>query len=172
MNNIKGTFRGDLNIGREWENLVVIVLQSLGFEYLDSPYTDDYDVEMKYNEDIATFEIKTDFKRTGNIVIEFECNGEPSGISKSLAKFWCFVFPYDWQLWIIRAENLKELCIAGDVVIGGYKARSKLYKFDKMQVMMNFNVIEYKKLIYEHIKKHPGAINQLPNYIVKEYNAV
>ena len=54
-------------------------------------------------------EVKRDLKAktTGNLYIEYESRGKPSGISRSEADYWCFAFE---NLFIfISTEKLKEI---------------------------------------------------------------
>ena len=54
-------------------------------------------------------EVKRDLKAktTGNLYIEYESRGKPSGISRSEADYWCFVFE---NLFIfIETNKLKEM---------------------------------------------------------------
>ena len=54
-------------------------------------------------------EVKRDLKAktTGNLYIEYESRGKPSGISRSEADYWCFAFE---NLFIFIATNkLKEM---------------------------------------------------------------
>ena len=54
-----------------------------------------------------TIEVKRDLmaKVTGNLFIEFESRGKPSGIDKSEADYWCFALETVFIL--ISSENLK-----------------------------------------------------------------
>ena len=54
-------------------------------------------------------EVKRDRKArlTGNIFVEFESRGKPSGISTSEADYWCFVIEETFIL--ITATRLKEI---------------------------------------------------------------
>jgi len=56
-----------------------------------------------------TIEVKRDLKAktTGNVFVEFESRGKPSGIDKSEADFWCFALEDRYV--ILTAEALKEL---------------------------------------------------------------
>ena len=56
-----------------------------------------------------TIEVKRDLKAktTGNVFVEFESRGKPSGISISEADFWCFALEDRYV--ILTAEALKEL---------------------------------------------------------------
>ena len=54
-------------------------------------------------------EVKRDLKAktTGNLYIEYESRGKPSGISRSEADYWCFAFE---NLFVfISTEKLKEM---------------------------------------------------------------
>lgn len=56
-------------------------------------------------------EVKEDFKsvETGNLAIEVECYGEPSGITASLANVWVIVIPSGPHngLWMVRLDRLR-----------------------------------------------------------------
>jgi hypothetical protein len=56
-----------------------------------------------------TIEVKRDLKAktTGNVFVEFESRGKPSGIATSEADFWCFVLGDRFVL--IEADALKKL---------------------------------------------------------------
>jgi hypothetical protein len=93
-----------------------------------------------------TFELKTDIypKDTGNLVIEFESWGEPSGISVTQADYFITYFPHFGEIWNIRTETLKKLIhylspkileFAGDV-----GSNTKLYKLKKSRVRKFFRV--------------------------------
>lgn len=140
-------FETNLAIGQDWEHVAVIILESLGFKFVSSSNYSNYDIEMEYNRVRATFEIKTDFYNNDDLVVEYEYYGSPSGIAITKARFWCFIFPYDWQMWLIRTWKLREMCIkGGDPIIGGDNNKSKMFRFSKMEVVMNFNVIDYKNV--------------------------
>ena len=54
-------------------------------------------------------EVKRDRKarRTGNIFVEYESRGKPSGISTSEADYWCFVVEETFIL--LTTQRLKEI---------------------------------------------------------------
>lgn len=56
-------------------------------------------------------EVKRDFAalKTNNVFIEYNSRGNPSGISKTEADYYCFVLS-DKQYIIIETEDLKERC--------------------------------------------------------------
>jgi len=60
-------------------------------------------------------EVKRDswIYKSGNIAIEYESRGKPSGISKSEAEYWAIIFSggYEDEIIIIIKENrLKKIC--------------------------------------------------------------
>jgi hypothetical protein len=81
-----------------------------------------FDIDLKYGFDGETMvlgvlngahkvEVKTDMAahRTGNIAVEFRCNGKPSGISTTEADYWAFVLLNGEVIYFIQVERLKEL---------------------------------------------------------------
>jgi hypothetical protein len=67
---------------------------------------------------------------TGNIAIEYEFNGKPSGISTTKADYWAFVLGDKSLVVFIKTENLKDIARAwfksGSVVSGGDFNSSKM----------------------------------------------
>jgi hypothetical protein len=57
-----------------------------------------------------TIEVKYDLQaaRTKNVFVEYESRGKPSGISKTLADYYCFCFDSTYH--IIKTNTLKEKC--------------------------------------------------------------
>lgn len=72
-----------------------------------------------------TVEVKTDgmSELTGNVIIEFECRGKPSGIAVTTARWWAFVIGRDSVMVFIRTDRLKTLArkfyMLGKVVAAG-----------------------------------------------------
>jgi len=81
----------------------------------------------------SSFELKDDFltKDTGNLFVEYYCNGKPSGISISNADFYVFsVRKTDIRkadIFIIKTTKLKELIkqVKPNIVKGGDNNASK-----------------------------------------------
>ena len=80
-------------------------------------------------------EVKTDFKahKTGNLAIEIECNGKPSGLSTTEAEWWLFqirIPKSEPMMLIINRHRLNQLATMhihrGHVIMGGDKKQSKL----------------------------------------------
>ena len=83
----------DFSYGRKGEQLVERLLGEAGPK-----------VEVKHDSMAAI---------TGNLAIEFECNGRPSGIAITGAAWWAFVIGGNGQdkiVVLIEAERLKNLC--------------------------------------------------------------
>ena len=68
-------FRFDLEVGKEGERLVDSIFKS------------------------KRLEVKRDFwiGRTGNIAIEYESRGNPSGISTTQAEYWVIIFAKEYE---------------------------------------------------------------------------
>ena len=70
-------------------------------------------------------EVKTDrmAHRTGNIAVEFRCNGRPSGISTTEADYWAFVLRDGTIIILIETDRLKKIARTnyrlGNVTCGG-----------------------------------------------------
>lgn len=58
------------------------------------------------------FESKADDKssRTGNVFVEFECNGVPSGLSTTQSDFYWFHLTGTGRSLLIATDKLKEIC--------------------------------------------------------------
>jgi hypothetical protein len=83
-------FRFDLEVGKEGERLVDNIFKS------------------------KRLEVKRDFwiGRTGNIAIEYESRGNPSGISTTQAEYWVIIFAKEYEekvILILETERLKEV---------------------------------------------------------------
>jgi hypothetical protein len=87
----------DYEVGRQGELFVTDLLGAMGSERI---------------------EVKTDAMaaKTGNVYIEVECRGRPSGIQTTAAEFWAFVLPGDLVV-ITRTVTVREL--ATRAVLGG-----------------------------------------------------
>ncbi len=114
----------------------------------------DFDVRMKFNksEKIVDIEIKEDFTcaRTGNIGVECESWGRPSGIAISKADFYLYkVHMPDGKkgVYIIQTNKLKEMIadkLYHRIVVGGDEGSySKNYLFRLDVVKSNFKFLGY-----------------------------
>lgn len=109
-------FNLDLPIARKTERQVAEYLIEKGnMSFLDECDTNAYDLKMRTpNGTEVTIEVKEDFtcERTGNVGVEYECRGKPSGISVSKAQFYLYkVHEPSGRigLYIIPTKDLKEM---------------------------------------------------------------
>ena len=92
-------------------------------------------------DDELTFEVKMDVKsrETGNIAVEHESYGKPSGITTTTANYWAFIYWYKdaWYGGILPTKSLKKICKGAWSINGGDDMASKIYlmsvsKFHKL----------------------------------------
>lgn len=104
-------------------------------------YKSDFDLDLSTGQDgemlvhdmvqLSTLEVKTDFlaEKTGNIAVEYESWGKPSGIAVTKARHWVFVIPNKIALFV-ETTRLKEIARRyyqdGKVVNGGDLDKSKM----------------------------------------------
>ena len=92
-----------------------------------------------------TIEIKHDYKysQTGNIAIEFESRGKPSGISTSIANLWGYILGDDF--YVMTINSLKKMINDNNFksVKGGDDYSSKMYlvPFEKFKNFKRFSLI-------------------------------
>ena len=88
--NFNNDFRYDLEVGQEGERLVDALFKS------------------------KRIEVKRDswVGRTGNIAIEYESRGKPSGIATSEAEYWIIIFSREYEdkvMLVLETKRLKEV---------------------------------------------------------------
>ncbi len=81
----------------------------------------DFDLDLKAGEEgerllmsilrEKTIEVKRDYlsQETGNIAIEIESRGQPSGIMTTKADYWAHLLEQEKKIVIFRTDKLKEL---------------------------------------------------------------
>ncbi len=90
----------------------------------EKAYSSHFDEDLKFGEagqkwllwlaDDAQIEVKTErdkWAETGNIFIEFECRGKPSGIAVTTATYWAHILYKEGMncgVLVLRTEKLKE----------------------------------------------------------------
>lgn len=90
-------------------------------------YFPDYDINIPSKE---TLECKFDrlSKTTGNVAIEYQYNGKPSGIDHSKATMWVIGYWNDrWKYAYVPVEELKKACKKCKTVSGGDRMSSRMY---------------------------------------------
>lgn len=104
------TFHEDLRFATVYEKRVVELFEST--EHWFSPKgSKEYDVGIRLNDDPEVlFEVKADRKtiNTGNIAIEFECRGKPSGITTSKSDYWVYFLDGKNQYLLIPTDRLRN----------------------------------------------------------------
>lgn len=104
-------------------------------------YRSDFDLDLSTGEQgeavvhdmlhLSTIEVKTDFMAnvTGNIAVEFESWGKPSGIAVTKARHWVFVIPNKIAIFV-ETNRLKHLARhfyqMGRIAPGGDLNKSKM----------------------------------------------
>jgi hypothetical protein len=139
-------FKKDIITGVQGEAFIRKHLESLGFKYISSNNDIFYDLKMSYKEKEYTYEIKTDVypTDTGNLVIEFECRGNPSGINATSADYFTTYFPNFGEIWNIKTSELRKLISKMNPHVftnsGDKGSKTKLYRLPKKEVEKFFKV--------------------------------
>jgi len=141
-------FKKELEFGEMWEKKFTSLIGGNGFKKMEGNFKE-YDIEVYSNEGTKYYEIKADRMtyKTGNIAIEYNCYGKPSGISTTTADYYAYfaVKPHDlYDLYIIPVEVLKEKINAKKYkrqIAGGDKGLSLMYLFD----INNFSEYKHKQ---------------------------
>jgi len=107
-------FREDIKVGESGEEYIKHFLIDKGYKFISENKDYRYDLLMSFNEREITYEIKTDVfvspeKDTGNLVVEFESRGKPSGISVTEAEYYVYYMPKLKEIWNIKMNLLKAL---------------------------------------------------------------
>lgn len=142
----KYDFKKDIGTGLKGETFIREYLEGLGFIFVDSCNNNSYDLKMSYGGVEYTYEIKTDVypRDTGNLVIEFESRGKPSGMSVTKADFFVTYFPAFGEIWNIRTEDLRKLIEDKKPKIfensGDKGSKTRLYRLKKSEVRQYFKV--------------------------------
>ena len=145
-------YKQDKPIANVTEKEVALILTSIyNAMILEFGHTNEWDIKAKINGKIFTFEVKEDFtcERTGNVGVEFECRGKPSGISVSKADFYIFKIhtPNRILIYLFKTKQLKGMITEGKyfrIVNGGdigSGSMNYLFKYDTF--------IKYGKCIWQ-----------------------
>lgn len=139
-------FKKDIAKGEKGEDIIKKYLIKLGFAFLNKNNDYRYDLKMFFRNKEYTYEVKTDIYPvdTGNIVIEFESRGKPSGISVTEADYFVTYFLHFGEIWNISTYKLRLMInylkprifeMAGDK-----DSNTKLYSFRKNEVEKFFRI--------------------------------
>ena len=107
-------FKDDLYEGNKGENTVIEHLKKLGGHLLSKNNDNRFDAAIERNGKILKYEIKTDFycvpiRDTGNMFIEVECRGKPSGIMVTKADWFVTYYNGLNEIWYIKTKDLLQL---------------------------------------------------------------
>tara|TARA_B110000211_G_C14059981_1_gene545064 strand:+ start:73 stop:585 length:513 start_codon:yes stop_codon:yes gene_type:complete len=130
------SFRKDKSVGELGERIVVEDLLSCGFKFINDNKNNRYDIKMM-NKDgkLLYFEVKTDVwcipskkieapfgvitippRDNGNMFIEVECRGKPSGLLTTISNYFVTYYPYYKEIWYISVDKLKKLINDNDFI--------------------------------------------------------
>lgn len=124
-------------------------LESLGAVFVDECNTFHYDFWVQYKDKILAYEVKTDdycliHNDTGNIFVEFEGRGKPSGISVSMSDWFVYYYLHLGEIWYIRTSELRELIENNDFKVsknsGDVGSETKGYLINRHQFQNKFMV--------------------------------
>lgn len=130
------SFNLDLEFGNIYEKKIIDLIPNDSY-IIKEGYFPYYDVELTKDNVITKYEVKADryTYKTGNIAIEFKCNGLPSGISKTHADYYAYfvVKPYNvYNLYIIPTQIIKDKINTEEykrIIFGGDNKTSQMYIF-------------------------------------------
>ena len=144
-------FKQDLEKATKTEEEVAKWLTDKGHEIIELNNDYRYDIKTKLKSgDIVLLEVKEDFmcKKTGNVAVEFQCRGKPSGIAKSEADYYVYkvhtaegeeLFSISKQklLNLIDTEQYHTIKVGGDS-----GSETKMYLFSIDTVKENFKAMK------------------------------
>ncbi len=141
-------FEDDMATADKVEVEVIKRLQNVNPEFIFNGFsgTKGYDATYTVRGKVYHLEIKSDYytEKTGNVVIEYESWGKPSGIVTSQAHMWAYAVMRtleDFDVYLINTEKLRQMIreeVYYDKIIGGDPlSNTKMYKF-KLEDFKNY----------------------------------
>lgn len=129
-------FRDDLQFGEKYQRRLLELIEWDQSEMSQGRFKA-YDCWIINKEDEKVFfEVKADrmTQRTGNMAIEFECSGKPSGITATEADYWAYFIHGTKEYYLIPTDEIRQR-IADKAyareVKGGDGWRSRMYLFPR-----------------------------------------
>jgi hypothetical protein len=129
----KQIYNKQLPFGKKCENAVIKFMEkNHNTTLLEQRDDNKYDFKMNTKKGILTYEVKGDKhcipdeiregKRirgydSGNLFIEFEQSGKPSGIEVTLADWYVYVYYYLGVMYCIKTDKLRQLIKDNDFVV-------------------------------------------------------
>jgi uncharacterized protein (DUF3820 family) len=130
-------FHRDLAQGHKYEKRCLDYLDYDTVEHKQGKFSE-YDLTITKDGKKTTIEVKSDRQasQTGNLAIEYECNGKPSGINKTTADYWIYfiVYPDREECYKIKTTTLRKITEKCKQVSGGDGNRSRLYLVSKTKL--------------------------------------
>jgi len=105
---MRGKFVKDLETGKVYEKKALeLIHKKYPKAFIQDGYFLEWDIYIPELD--MGVEVKSDaqYKKTGNFYVEYECNGKPSGIAATKAKYY---YIYLDKLYILKTEDLKDKC--------------------------------------------------------------
>lgn len=141
------SFEQDLYQAAQTEEQVAQWFADEGHEVIELNNDYRYDIKVKLKTGgVVLIEVKEDFmcKKTGNVAVEFQCRGKPSGIARSEADYIIYKVhtPDDVELLAISKRKLINLINTEQyhsIKVGGDSgSETKMYLFSITTVKENF----------------------------------
>lgn len=121
----------DLPRGHVGEDIVMEYLKREGHKSVKRIIGNHKEYDILIDDGKISIEVKMDVmsKETGNIAVEHENYGKPSGIKTTTANYWAFIYWYkdEWYGGIFQTKALKKICKKAWSVNGGDDMASKIY---------------------------------------------
>lgn len=141
-------FKKDIITGEHGEDFVRDFMINKGYDFVSDNKDNKYDLLMSFEEKEIKYEVKTDVllspqNDTGNIVVEFESRGKPSGISVSEAEYYVYYMPKLNEIWNIKMDDLKNLIKSNnfkEVVGGDEGSDTKMYLINRRRYKNHFRI--------------------------------
>ena len=123
----------DLKLGNEYQRKFISLITYDSISVPPGKFKD-YDIAVMRGAERTLYEIKADRKAltTGNIVIEFMCNNQRSGISTTVADFWVYFVVGSGMFYLIPTDDIKQAIDENKytkIIKGGDGWRSQMYVF-------------------------------------------
>ena len=135
------SFHNDLLLGKKYEMLLLDYIPRDEYDEVELAPAKrfvEWDVKLKRGSLEAKYEVKADrlSAKTGNLCIEYECSGLPSGISTTEANYYAYFIIHgsDHDMYLIPVPRIKELIAQGAYkkMNGGDGYRSRFYLIPKV----------------------------------------
>jgi len=135
-------FVSDLLFGKKYELLLLDYIDKGEYDDVELPPNKafkDWDVLVRRGDSQTAYEVKADrlTAKTGNFCIEYECSGEPSGISSTKADYYAYfvVNGAQQECYIIPVAFIRKLITTGSYkkMNGGDKWKARFFLVPKAE---------------------------------------